>query len=148
MTRAQRLLHTLRSIAESVRLVEDGAGGAGGGGGATGGAPANAAGYGNIAGIGVGPKGEPGIPLPRKKRWEKNDTFANADVFDVELEDVMKLPGPKLPHERFAKYVGTDPEQGEALRQHARKNWKRDIVLRDNKTGVMTFLRRRKPNGR
>lgn len=110
-------------------------------------APAVAAGHGAVAGLGVGPKGEPGVMLPRKKRWEKTDTFAGADVFDVEMEDVIAVPNPKLPHERFAKYVGNDPEQGEALRQHARKHWKRDIVLRDGKTGVMTFLRRRKPRG-
>ena len=137
MTRVQRLLRILRE-AEALggttpTIDED--------------APAMAAGNGAIAGLGVGPKGEPGVELPRKKRWEKVDTFGGADVFDVEMEDVMKIPGPKLPHERFAKYVGTDVEQGEALRQHARKYWKRDIVLRDNKTGVMTFLRRRKPNG-
>lgn len=32
-----------------------------------GGAPANVVGSGNIAGLGVGPQGEPGVPKKRKK---------------------------------------------------------------------------------
>lgn len=125
----------LKKVEESVSLAEDGEGST----------PANAAGRGGVAGIGVGPQGEPGVSL-KKKRWEKSDEFAGADVFDVEMEDVMRV-STKLPHERFSKYVGTDEEQGEVLRQHARKNWKRDIVLRDSKTGVMRFLRRRSRRG-
>ena len=69
-------------------------------------APANAAGGGHVAGIGVGPQGEPGIPKEvQKKRYGKNrsiptsailgyfrrkapnmlaeDTFAGAMVFEV-----------------------------------------------------------------
>jgi len=49
------------------KFVEDGGGGAGGGAGAAAGAPTNNAGGGQIAGIGVGPHGEPGVD-PNKER--------------------------------------------------------------------------------
>ena len=109
-------------------------------------APAMAAGHGAIAGIGVGPKGEPGVMLPRKKRVDEAvaDTFGNADVFDVSMDLVMNVRDPKKNWERYSKYVGID-EVGEDIRAHARKHWKRDIILRDSKTGVMRFLRRRQP---
>lgn len=184
-------------------------------------APAMAAGHGAVAGLGVGPQGEPGVDLRKKhahdpvltptlqregktavrriaiapdsniafwrigedvyrapmnagldtagmpmgKRWEcsfahwqhyrgvfnwardvneaANDTFAGADVFDVGMDAVHKARAPKLPWERFSKYVGVD-ETGENIRAHARKNWQRNVILRDTNTGVMTYLRKRK----
>ncbi len=74
---------------------------------------------------------------------DASDTFAGADVMDVDLERVLNAMAPKKPWERFSKYVGID-EVGEKIRLHARKNWKKNIILRDAKTGIMTYLRRRK----
>jgi hypothetical protein len=121
-------------------------------------APAMAAGNGQIAGLGVGPQGEPGIDLrTRRKKLDQatvaaglsvteaaSDTFAGGDVMDVDLSRVMNAMNPKKPWERFSKYVGID-EVGENIRSHARTraNWKKDIILRDAKTGIMTYLRRR-----
>lgn len=72
-----------------------------------------------------------------------DDTFAGGDVMDVDLGRVMTALNPKKPWERFSKYVGID-EVGENIRVHARENWKKNIILRDAKTGIMTYLRRRK----
>jgi len=74
---------------------------------------------------------------------DASDTFAGGDVMDVDLERVLKAMAPKKPWERFSKYVGVD-DVGENIRVHARKNWKKNIILRDAKTGIMTYLRRRK----
>ena len=168
-------------------------------------APANAAGTGAVAGLGVGPKGEPGVMLPRKKKidedtklWKYNrrsgywdlqrtianphdeqkwldifqkdepsetfklsknrpsdrplrlgamrfgmheDTFAGGDVLDTDMGVLMAVKEPKKRWERYAKYVGVE-EEGEAIRQHARGTAK-DIILRDSKTGTMTYLRKR-----
>lgn len=112
-------------------------------------APANSAGAGGIAGIGIGPQGEPGVNL-RKKKHDKEDeviaehadTFANADVFDVSPDTLFRMRGPKLPWQRFNQFVGEEPN-GESIRQHARKQWSRDIILRDSRSGAMTYLRRR-----
>lgn len=113
-------------------------------------APANAAGNGAVAGLGIGPQGEPGVLLPRRKHrtdehrtiTEQPNTFANADVFDVSPDTVFRLRGPKLPWQRYQQFVGEDPD-GESIRQHARKRWSRDIILRDSRSGVMTYLRRK-----
>jgi hypothetical protein len=227
MTLLQRILDILKEADD--RITEDGEGGA-----APAGVPANNAGTGNIAGLGVGPKGEPGVDLrmskkrkkeisalathtgtpiaeakannievkrlgvapsagaefwkvgdevfrapyrakmdttgqPMGKRWECTyrhwliyrtsaygwvedlkerlhespaDTFGiDADVFDVDMDRLLRIQT-KASHERYKKYLDLD-EVGEDIRAHARKNPKRDIVLRDSKTGVMRFLRRR-----
>ena len=76
---------------------------------------------------------------------DAHDTFAGADVFDV--NDVAHIRDPKRPWERFSKYVGME-EEGEQIRSHARKNWQRDIILRDSRTGAMRFLRKRSTHGR
>jgi hypothetical protein len=102
-------------------------------------APAMAAGHGAVAGLGVGPQGEPGVMLPRKRKIDE-DTFAGADVFDTDI-DLVSIKEPKKRWERYAKYVGVE-EEGESIRQHARRT-KRDIFLRDSKTGTMTWLRKR-----
>jgi hypothetical protein len=132
-------------------------------------AAVNNAGGGEVAGIGVGADGEPGVDLRqrqpigdlRKRRKQckevdtaacedvsemtedASDTFAGGDVMDVDLARVLSAMAPKKPWERFSKYVGVD-EVGENIRVHARKNWKKNIILRDAKTGIMTYLRRRK----
>lgn len=107
-------------------------------------APANAAGGGHVAGLGIGPQGEPGVTVTRRKKRmsEAADTFANADVFDVSSDTMFRMRGPKLPWQQYRAFVGEEPD-GEAIRQHARKQWTRDIILRDSRSGAMTYLRRR-----
>lgn len=136
------------------------------------GAPANSAGFGNIAGLGVGKAGKPdnwGEPgVTRKKRQDEGssdfdysndivtelvqegllesaepaDTFAGAPVFDVDMDRVMKSRFGKNRYHRYSRYVGED-EVGEAIRQHGRNRKSGNIVLRDSKTNVMTYLRRK-----
>jgi hypothetical protein len=74
---------------------------------------------------------------------DAHDRFAGADVFDVDMDRLLNVRDPKKPWERFSKYVGVD-EEGEAIRSHARRNWKKNIILRDSRTGAMRFLRKRR----
>jgi hypothetical protein len=163
-------------------------------------APANAAGLGGVAALGVGPKGEPGVDLRNKKKkkriaqmandprmraeaksetckcshprqshegmagecaycecleyvpWgtvdeavEPQDTFAGAAVFEVDMDKIMSARMGKNRYHRYSRYVGTD-EVGESIRQHGRKHGG-DIILKDQKSAVMTYLRRKKPIG-
>lgn len=111
---------------------------------------ANCAGAGAVAGLGVGPKGEPGIALPRRKKKldetvTPDDTFAGTPVFDVGMDKMMNIKGPKHPRHRYAKYVGAD-EVGENIRQHGRSKTG-DIIVREKSTAIMTYLRRKPVKG-
>ena len=153
-------------------------------------APANAAGSGNVAGLGVGPQGEPPGPqniltkLIRRKKLEQEETwsknykksidcsnpkgfsqkahcagrkarqagketksepiteasFAGNQVFVVPSEYYHNCKMGKSRYHRYEKYVGND-EIGETIRQYGRKNKRKPIIVQDEKTGAMTYLR-------
>ena len=99
-----------------------------------------AAGGGAIAGIGVNNpnisgQSEPGV-MPKKKR--KN--FAGAAVFKVSPEIYMRARFGKKRYAKYENYVGND-ETGEEIRQYGRSNPGKAIVLQDELTGGMIYLK-------
>jgi hypothetical protein len=91
----------------------------------------NNAGGGAIAGIGVGPQGEPGIK--RKK-------FAGSPVFKVPTKSFVMARMLKRKYARFEQYLG-DPDVAKEIAEYANANWKDAIVLEDEQTGAMMYLR-------
>lgn len=108
-------------LMEAADLAEDGA------------APAMSAGSGAVAGIGVGPQGEPGIYRPK--------TFAGCRVFEVDAATFQKCRFGKKKYARYEQYVGTGPI-GEDIKNYGRKYRKKGIILMDAMTGSMFYLRR------
>lgn len=164
-------------------------------------APAMATGHGAVAGLGVGPQGEPGVMLPRSRKrrrdidedtklWKYNKrsgywdlqrsiasphdeqtwlktfqddeptehfvisktrpskkpklqeaTFAGCEVFEVDSDTFQRSRLGKKKFDRYRTYVGT-AQMGETIRQYGRKYGHRGIILRDQTTGAMMFLRR------
>ena len=101
-------------------------------------APTNAVGGGAIAGIGVpNPslpnQAEPGIQKKRKK-------FAGSTVFTVPTKNFVMAKMLKRKYARFESYLG-DPVIAKEIAEYAKKNWKEGIVLEDEQTGAMVYLR-------
>lgn len=67
-------------------------------------------------------------------------TFAGSRVFDVDSKTFDKCRFCKLPNKHYAKYLENDEISNE-VREYARKKPKSKIILRDAKTGLMTYLR-------
>jgi len=99
--------------------------------------PAMSAGSGDVAGIGVGPQGEPGAPPRSIVRRKK---FAGAEVFEVNPDWFHKARLGKKKYTRYENYVGND-EIGEAIRAYAHEDYSRPIVIQDERTGAMCYLR-------
>jgi hypothetical protein len=94
------------------------------------------AGAGGIAGIGIGPAGEPGLSVAAQRSY----TWANSRVFVVPTDKFLKSRFVKNPHHKYSKYVGDD-EEGEEIRQFGRSNPNTPIILQDKQTGAMMYLR-------
>ena len=100
------------------------------------GAPANSAGGGNIAGIGVGPKGEPGVSRAAMIRRRNPVYFAGNRVFEVDNHTFHKNGPPKY----SAKEIDEN-NYGEEVREYARMNPHSAVLVRNETTGEMRFLR-------
>jgi hypothetical protein len=94
-------------------------------------APVNNVGGGNIAGT----QGDP--PRPNKVMMRR---FAKNDVFVVDQQRFNNARMGKKKFVKYEKYVGSD-DIGNAIRDFGRKYPKKPIILQDEKTGSMIFLR-------
>ena len=124
------------------------------------GAPTNNAGGGSVAGIGVGPKGEPGMPVSsQKKRYGKTkspllfpdmmkrtvpslvkeETFAGATVFEVSSSVFHNLTMQKRKGKHWRIYLEEDDSYME-IREWAKKN-KGPIIVRNATTSEMRYVR-------
>ena len=121
-------------------------------------APTVNAGSGNVAGIGVGPKGEPGVhPKKRNKSpilfpdmmrrslpqnvvtSRRKGQFAGATVFEVNSKLFHNLTMQKRKGKHWRTYLEEDDCYSE-IREWANKN-KGPIVVRNECTGEMRYIR-------
>jgi|GEM_PF-3393734 len=125
-------------------------------------APANNAGSGNIASLGVTQVGkpsnwgEPGVS-PKNQRKHKSrifrrkspsvvqeqtdnrrGKFAGNDTFIIPSGLFHKARLQKQKGKHWKSYIGED-EHGQAIREYARKNYGKAIVLQDESTGAMCY---------
>ena len=91
----------------------------------------------DIANVTGGIAGLDGNP-PASKSFLRR--FAKNDVFVVDTERFNKARVGKKKYLKYEKYVGND-EVGNAIRNYGRKYPKKPIILQDDRTGSMIFLR-------
>lgn len=134
-------------------------------------APTVNAGSGNIAGIGVGPQGEPGVSVKAQRRRQRNekstptpvilsmlrrkapnpiaeefDSFAGSVVFEVSSKVFHTARNEKRKGKHWRKYLDEDDCFAD-IREYAKKNPGRGIVLRNENTGEMCYARYPKKRG-
>lgn len=98
-------------------------------------------GGGGIAGLGVENPNLPNQAEPPMKKKRKK--FAGATVFEVDSDRYMRARLGKKKYVKYEKYVGND-EVGEEIRLFARENPNEAIILQDNSSGYMMYLRYQK----
>lgn len=97
-------------------------------------APTNSVGGGAVAGLGVPNPSLPNQAEPGIKR------FAGSRVFKVPTKNFVMAKMLKRKFARFESYLG-DPVIAKQISEYASKNWKEGIVLEDEQTGAMVYLR-------
>lgn len=77
----------------------------------------------------------------RKKKSVKEDadTFMGCKVFNVTMDEFVKTNFGKVPQHRYSKYVAS-----EEIRAYGRANPGKGIIVRDDRTQAMMYLRRPK----
>ena len=100
-------------------------------------APVNAIGAGNIAGT-----AEAGDDPPVRKRPKiiRRKKFAGCEVFEIDSDRYNTCRRAKLRTERFSKFVGHD-DTALAIREYAKTNPAKGIMIQDSATGAMTYLK-------
>lgn len=100
----------------------------------------NTAGAGHVAGLGVGPQGEPGRPpqlMPMARRGKK---FMGLDPFIVSSRVYNQIREAKRKGKHWRTYLDED-DAYHHIRIEARKNKKTPIIIEDEVTGAMCFVR-------
>ena len=87
---------------------------------------------------GLGKPPEDGPPVPKKKRKK----FAGADVFDVSNEEYMSAMKGRQKYERWSTKFNMDEIECKEIRSFAHRHPQRPIVLKNNMTGEMMYMRR------
>ena len=100
-------------------------------------APAVSGGGGNVAGIGVGVNGEPG---GKRGKLIRRSKFAGQECFEVNSDVFDKSKFGKDKYKRYKSYVG-ECDTGNAIRDYGRKNPKKAIVIKNELTGAMLYLK-------
>jgi hypothetical protein len=80
---------------------------------------------------------EPGVP-PRL--FIRRKKFAGNEVFEVNSDMYAKCLRGKKKYAPYESYVGND-DVGHAIREYANQNKGKAIIVQDETTGMMTYLR-------
>lgn len=116
-------------------------------------APTVNAGSGNIAGIGVGPKGEPGVSKANQKKHGKNvlrrappqalpmGTFWGQKTFIVPDRMVNEVRMQKRKGKWWVNYLGENDDISNAIREYANANPCEPIILEGENYGHIVFAR-------
>jgi len=97
-----------------------------------------------IGGGGIAGSAEAGDDPPVRKKDQakliRRNRFMKNEVFEVPADVYNRILRPKFNSERFNSIVGAD-EIGEAIRQYAKDNPGKGILVQCENTGCMTWLR-------
>ena len=86
-------------------------------------------------------------PLPKKKRKKELESY-NGKTFSVSAEEFETLKAGKIRGARWNKYIDEDSELGMEIKKYSLRNPSKPVVIRNEETGEVVFLRRRQNDGR
>jgi hypothetical protein len=71
-----------------------------------------------------------------------DSTFASLPVFKVSSDDFSKCQGVKKKYARWNKHIDTESDYGKKIHGYAKKNPKKSIIVQDDKSGHMVYLKK------
>ena len=79
------------------------------------------------------------IPVPTPT---PDSTFAQMPVFKVSQDDFLKCQDVKKRYARWNKHIDIDSDYGKKIHTYAKRNPKKSIIVQDDKTGHMVYLKK------
>ena len=98
----------------------------------------NSASSGAIAGIGIGPQGEPGLTKP--KPVARRGKVLGVETFIVSSSTFNSIKHQKKKGVHWKRYLEEDDAYHD-LREYARKKRKGPIIVEDERTGACMYVR-------
>ena len=71
-----------------------------------------------------------------------DSTFAQMPVFKVTQDDFARCQEVKKRYARWNKHIDTDSDYGKKIHTYAKKNPKKSIIVQNDKTGTMVYLKK------
>jgi len=71
-----------------------------------------------------------------------DSTFASMPVFKVNQDDFSRCQDGKKKHAHWNKHIDTESDYGKKIHGYAKKNPKQSIIVQDDKTGHMVYLKK------
>ena len=71
-----------------------------------------------------------------------DSTFASMPVFKVSGDDFLRCQNGKQKHKHWNKHIDTESDYGKKIHGYAKKNPKQSIIVQDDKTGHMVYLKK------
>lgn len=84
---------------------------------------------------------EEGEPTPTPD-ITPDDTFASMPVFKVNQADFVKCQNGKKKHAHWNKHIDIESDYGKKIHGYAKKNPKKSIIVQDDKSGHMVYLKK------
>jgi len=78
-------------------------------------------------------------PMPD---FTPDTTFASMQVFKVNQDDFSRCQDGKKKHAHWNKHIDTESDYGKKIHGYAKKNPKQSIIVQDDKTGHMVYLKK------
>ena len=86
---------------------------------------------------------ERGVTPKKKKRKCEIEKFIGSRVFEVSNDEYCRCLKGRNKYERWNKYFDTESTSGSSIKKYSHKHPNNPIIIKDEKTGEMMFLRRR-----
>ena len=71
-----------------------------------------------------------------------DSTFASMPVFKVNQDDFARCQDVKKKYSRWNKHIDIESEYGKKIHSYAKKNPKSSIIVQDDKSGHMVYLKK------
>ena len=78
-------------------------------------------------------------PMPD---FTPDTTFASMPVFKVNQDDFSRCQDGKKKHAHWNKHIDTESDYGKKIHGYAKKNPKKSIIVQDDKSGHMVYLKK------